>query len=85
MAQVECCTFSACVAGFGLIQTPYAFVAPLLAQGVLCELLPAQRPPLLPLSVLYPPNRQLPARVRVFIDWLLALFARPDGPGRSPP
>ena len=76
---------SACVAGFGLIQTPYAFVAPLLAQGVLCELLPAQRPPLLPLSVLYPPNRQLPARVRVFIDWLLALFARPDGPGRSPP
>ena len=73
------------MAGFGLIQTPYAFVAPLLAQGVLCALLPAQRPPLLPLSVLYPPNRQLPARVRVFIDWLLALFARPDGPGRSPP
>lgn len=76
---------AACVTGFGLIQVPYAFVAEGLANGTLCEILPAYRPPALPLSVLYPPNRQLSARVRVFIDWLVELFARPDGPGRALP
>lgn len=76
---------AACAAGFGLIQVPYAFVASALAKGDLLEILPQHRPPPLPLNVLYPPSRQRSARVRVFIDWLLELFSRPDGPGRSPP
>ena len=74
---------AACATGFGLIQVPYAFVADGLADGSFYEILPQHRPPVLPLSVLYPPNRQLSARVRVFIDWLIELFARPDGPGRA--
>lgn len=31
-------------------------------------------PPLL-MAVLYPPTRSLPARVRAFIDWVVALYA----------
>jgi len=39
------------------------------------EVLPAFRAPPLPLTVLYPQNRHLSPRVRVFIDWLVELFA----------
>ena len=31
-----------------------------------------------PVHVLYPPNRYLSAKVRVFIDWAVALFERHD-------
>jgi LysR family transcriptional regulator, regulator for bpeEF and oprC len=33
--------------------------------------LPDIRPPALPMTVLYPPQRQMPARLRVFVDWLV--------------
>lgn len=79
------CYLAACSAGFGLIQIPYAFVADALRSGSLCEILPQHRPPALPLSVLYLPGRHLSSKVRVFVDWLVELFARPDGPGRSAP
>lgn len=65
---------AACEAGFGIIQVPLYHVARQLAAGSLREILPDCRPPALPLNVLYPPNRQLSARVRAFIDWLEALF-----------
>jgi len=32
----------------------------------------------LPVYVVYPPNRHLSAKVRVFVDWLVALFASSD-------
>lgn len=57
-------------AGFGLIQVPYYHVQRQLEAGTLVELLPRFRPPSLPLSVLYPAQRHLPLRVRVFVDWL---------------
>lgn len=66
---------AACEAGFGIVQVPHYHVARQLAEGSLCEVLPNWRPPALPLNVLYPPSRQLSARVRVFIDWLEELFA----------
>lgn len=65
---------AACIEGLGLIQVPARYVAQQLAEGTLREVLPAYRPPALPLNVLYPPDRPLSARVRVFIDWLEALF-----------
>jgi len=34
------------------------------------EVLRAYRPPPLPVSLLYPRTRIVPARLRVFIDWL---------------
>jgi DNA-binding transcriptional LysR family regulator len=32
----------------------------------------------MPLMALYPPHRQLSRRVRVFVDWLVELFAREE-------
>ena len=48
-----------------------------LASGALTEVLADFRPAPLPLSLLYPSNRQLSARVQVFIDWVTALMKAP--------
>lgn len=69
---------AACEAGYGLVQTPYYHVAQQLADGRLRQVLRDVPPPRLPLTALYPPQRHLSTRVRVFVDWLVALF---DGPG----
>ncbi|MFU2488885.1 LysR family transcriptional regulator [Thauera sp. WH-1] len=66
---------AACKAGFGIIQLPRYHVSAELERGEFEEILTEHRPPPLPLNVLYPPNRQLSARVRVLIDWLGELFA----------
>ncbi|MGC5698643.1 LysR family transcriptional regulator [Pseudomonas sp. NFXW11] len=68
---------AACEAGYGLVQTPYYNVARQLRAGTLQELLADFPVPALPLSAMYPPQRHLSTRVRVFVDWLLELFARP--------
>lgn len=67
-------------AGFGLIQVPSYHVQRQLEAGTLVELLPRHRPPSLPLSVLYPAQRHLPLRVRVFVDWLAGRIG-PQTPG----
>jgi DNA-binding transcriptional LysR family regulator len=65
---------AACEAGFGLIQVPVYHITRQLKAGTLVEVLPEFRPPPLPLTVLYPQNRHLSPRVRVFVDWLAELF-----------
>jgi DNA-binding transcriptional LysR family regulator len=65
---------AAALAGLGLVQVPRYRVAAALAAGDLVEVLAAFPPPPLRLSVLYPQQRQLSARVRVFAYWLVALF-----------
>ncbi|MBO1325701.1 LysR family transcriptional regulator [Acetobacter sp. TBRC 12305] len=60
--------------GFGLAQAPRYGFAQDLANGTLIEVLPDFLPTPTPLSVLYPSNRQLSARVRVFVDWLVDLI-----------
>jgi DNA-binding transcriptional LysR family regulator len=47
-------------------------VAPLVAAGRLKLLLEEWRPPPVPVSVVYPHARLLPARTRLFVDWLRA-------------
>jgi LysR family transcriptional regulator for bpeEF and oprC len=69
---------AACEAGLGLIQVPYYHVAAQLKAGSLVEVLANCRPPSLPLTALYPAQRQLSRRVRVFVDWLVELFAQQD-------
>jgi len=64
-----------CEAGLGIAQIPRYRVAAELKRGQLRELLPAFPPPSLPMTVLYPPQRQMPARLRVFVDWLVELTA----------
>ena len=69
---------AACVAGYGLVQTPRYHVAQQVREGRLQEVLSDCLPPRLALTALYPPHRQLSPRVRVFVDWLVDLCSRPD-------
>ncbi len=72
-------SYAACAGGgLGIIQVPRYRVAKDLESGRLVELLPDYPPDPMPVSILYPQNRQLSARVRVFVDWLTELFARTD-------
>lgn len=61
--------------GLGLIQVPRYHVERDLHAGTLVELLESCRPTQTPVFLLYPRNRQLSPRVRVFIDWLAGVFA----------
>ena len=61
---------SACLAGLGLTQAPEMGVRGQLARGQLVEVLPQYRPEPMPVSLLYAHRRNLPKRVRVFMDWM---------------
>ncbi|WP_426690679.1 LysR substrate-binding domain-containing protein [Rhodanobacter ginsengiterrae] len=62
-----------CEAGLGIAQMPRYRIVDALKSGGLRELLPAHPPPSLPMTILYPQQRQMPARLRVFVDWLVEL------------
>lgn len=66
------------VAGLGLIQVPRYRVAEQIATGKLVPILEDFPPERMPVSVLYPQNRHLSPRVRVFIDWLAGVFEAAD-------
>ncbi len=63
------------VAGLGLIQVPRYHVEHHLKSGALKPVLPNLPPPSLPVTVLYPQNRQLSPRVKIFAEWLKEVFA----------
>ena len=62
--------------GLGIVQVPRFHAEEDLRQGRLVELLPDHPPPPVPVSLLYPRNRQLSPRVRAFLDWAGRAFAR---------
>jgi DNA-binding transcriptional LysR family regulator len=61
--------------GCGLIQVPRYHVEPALREGRLVEVRGNWICPDMRLSALYPSHRQLSPRVRVFIDWIVKLYA----------
>jgi DNA-binding transcriptional LysR family regulator len=62
-------------AGLGIVQVPRYHLAAELKSGRMLELLPQFAPPALPVTVLYPRQRHMPSRLRVFVDWLAQLMA----------
>jgi LysR family transcriptional regulator for bpeEF and oprC len=64
-----------CLAGLGIAQFSRYRVQQQLATGSMVELLSSTPPPCVSMTVLYPPQRQMPARLRVFVDWLVELSA----------
>lgn len=74
---LACCRTMADLArlGFGLAQAPRYRFADDLASGALVEVLADYPPSPTPLSALYPQNRQLALRLRVFLDWISGIFA----------
>ena len=64
------------LAGLGISQTARFAAAPFIASGELVEVLPEWKHPLIPLHVVYPPNRHLSAKTRAFVDWAAELFGK---------
>ncbi|WP_280155838.1 LysR substrate-binding domain-containing protein [Piscinibacter sp. XHJ-5] len=62
------------LAGLGLIQAPTYAVREALLDGRLVAVLENWRAASIPVYVIYPPNRFLSAKVRVFIDWAARVF-----------
>lgn len=71
------------LAGHGIMQAPHFMVQGHVKAGRLVRVLPEWGVPPIPLHVVYPPNRHLSTRLRVFVDWVAGLFAAaaftPDG------
>lgn len=77
---------AAALAGRGIIQVPYFLVRRHLESGALLPVLPAWTVPAVPLHVVYPPNRHLSTRLRVFVDWVARVFATAElSPGGREP
>ncbi|MBH9576981.1 LysR family transcriptional regulator [Inhella sp. 1Y17] len=62
------------LAGLGIARTGAFMAAPYVAAGSLQIVLPEWSAGVSPLYLVYPPNRHVPARLRVFIDWVVKLF-----------
>ena len=60
--------------GCGLIQLPRYHVDEELRDERLIEVLADWPSPGIPISALYPQHRQLPSRVRVFVDWVAGIY-----------
>jgi DNA-binding transcriptional LysR family regulator len=63
------------LAGLGILQGPLLMVGDHLRTGALRPVLPEWTSEPVPLHVVYPPNRHLSNKVRVFVDWVAELFA----------
>ncbi len=67
---------AAVLAGLGIGESARFMAAPHLAAGELVELMPDWTRPPVPVHVVYPPNRHLSAKVRVFVEWAAEVFGR---------
>jgi len=63
----------ACLAGYGVAQMMSLGIGEFLAKGKLVELFPDWPDERFPLYVLYPSRKQLPAKTRAFVDFLVEL------------
>jgi DNA-binding transcriptional LysR family regulator len=69
---------TAAVAGLGIIQASLFMVQHHLDAGALKIVLTDWDAGTMPLHIVYPPNRHLSNKVRVFVDWMAELFSRSD-------
>jgi DNA-binding transcriptional LysR family regulator len=79
----------ACLDGVGIAQLPLPLVLPALRNGSLQVLLPHHAPDDLQIYLYYPSRKQLPARVRAFVDFVVEGLAQhpdlmADVPGAQP-
>lgn len=69
---------SAALAGLGVFQVPTFMVQEHIGSGTLVPVLDDWTSAPMPLHVVYPPNRHLSNKLRVFVDWIAELFATHD-------
>lgn len=70
VAYVECA-----LNGHGLIRIADYLAAPLIENGSIREVLADFRSEPVPIFALYPPSRHLSPPVRIFLDWVVQIFA----------
>ena len=70
---------AAAEAGLGIAQIPAFIAKEAMEKGSLELVLGDWFPEPVPLYVVYPQNRHLSRKVRVFVDWIAELFAEHDG------
>jgi LysR family transcriptional regulator, regulator for bpeEF and oprC len=70
---------AAAEAGLGIAQIPAFVLKDAIERGSLELVLGDWFPEPAPLSVVYPQNRHLSSKIRVFVDWLAELFSEHDG------
>lgn len=73
---------AAAISGLGIVQLPRVTLERHLATGELAPVLEDWTTPGFPVYVVYPPNRHLSAKIRVFVDWVAELFASFNAAGR---
>ncbi len=66
------------LSGLGLLQAPTFMVQKHLGTGALVPVLSQWTTDAFPLFVVFPPNRHISNRLRVFVDWVAELFADSD-------
>lgn len=64
--------------GLGIVQTPTFLIQQHISRGELVPVLADWTSDPIPIHVVYPPNRHLSSKLRVFVDWVAELFARDD-------
>jgi DNA-binding transcriptional LysR family regulator len=69
---------SAGLAGLGIFRTATFMAQPHIRAGLLQPVLLDWCADSIPIHVVYPPNRHLSAKVRVFVDWVADLFAHSE-------
>jgi LysR family transcriptional regulator, regulator for bpeEF and oprC len=70
---------AAAEAGLGIAQIPAFVLKEALERGSLDLVLGDWFPEPVPLNVVYPENRHLSNKIRVFVDWIAELFSEHDG------
>jgi DNA-binding transcriptional LysR family regulator len=73
-----------CAAGGGLFQIYHFIAEPAVGRGELVEVLQDYGGRSRPFSIIYPQNRHLSARVRAFVDFMLATLRQERGRPASP-
>lgn len=63
------------LAGLGMLWLPHYMAKPHLASGELVRLFEDWQMNPMPMYLAFPPNRHVSAKLRVFIDWVVALMA----------
>lgn len=70
------------LAGLGVLWLPTYMAKAPLARGALVRLFEDWRIDPMPMTVVFPPNRHVSAKLRVFIDWIVELMQDLDAPRR---
>ena len=70
--------------GHGIARISRAMAEPYVNSGRLVEVMSDWQTDELPISAMYPQNRHLSAKVRVFVNWAAELFSRHPHFGAAP-